>query len=323
MGEQSTIEWTEATFNPWWGCAHVSPGCAHCYADTWDKRTGGDHFHKGGPRRTFGDAHWAEPVKWNRKAERRGEPMLVFCASMGDVFEDHPALPAERERLWDLIEATPWLIWQVLTKRPENVAAMVPAEWLHQGEALDDSGTRYAQTWPANVWLGTSVEDQQRADERIPALLRIPAGVRFLSVEPLLAPVDLSQPLGVEYMDALEGYGHEMFASLQGRVGGAGGIHWVIVGGESGPHARPMHPDWARSIRDQVTAAGVPFLFKQWGDWHPLEHRLEGRGYHRFDDGQGMARLGKHAGRALDGRTWDQLPPKIFPNSIASQQVMI
>lgn len=231
MGERSAIEWTDHTFNPWWGCIRVSPGCEHCYAETFAKRVGQRVW---GPaktteRRLFGEAHWREPVKWNALAEKAGVRARVFCASMADVFEDHPALPAERAKLWPLIEATPWLDWQILTKRPENVERMVPREWLGG--------------FPDNVWLGTSVEDQVRADERIPALVehRDRAAVLFLSCEPLLGPVALGRLVKL--------------------------LDWVIVGGESGPGARDCYIAWIDAIRDQCQSTAL--FIKQLGR-HPI-----------------------------------------------------
>lgn len=215
MGSKTEIAWTDHTFNPWWGCVNVSPGCDNCYAETFAKRVGQDVWDES-PRRFFGEKHWREPLRWEGR---------VFCASMADVFEMNHSLDAERERLWDLIEATPHLTWQLLTKRPENIARLY--RW-----ADNASG-------PDNVWFGTSVEDQTRANLRIPRLLHAPVlGVRFLSCEPLLGPVDL---------------------------GSLAGIQWVIVGGESGPHHRPLDIDYARSIRDQCSEAGVAFFFKQVG----------------------------------------------------------
>jgi protein gp37 len=273
MGAKTRIEWTDHTFNPWWGCAHVSPGCVNCYAEAFSKRTGHDVWGAKGERRLFGDKHWNEPVTWDAAARQAGRTELVFCASMADVFEEHPAVLEARIRLWRLIAATPNLCWQLLTKRPENVLGMVPGRW--------------RKRWPENAWIGTTTEDQQRADERIPVLLNIPAPVRFLSCEPLLGPVDLSTWLGVEFMESFEGYGHEMFSALQGRVGPDGGLHWVIVGGESGLNARPMSATWARELRDQCVAAGTAFFFKQWGGRTP-----------------------KANGRELDGRTWDGTPSR-------------
>lgn len=264
MGADTKIEWTDHTFSPWWGCTRVSPGCRHCYAETMAGRFGtgwGDRA----PRRFFGDGHWAKPRSWNAKAEKAGVPALVFCASMADVFEDNDDLLEQRYRLWDLIAATPWLVWQLLTKRPENVARLVPYSWM-------------ADQWPANVWIGTSVEDQKRADERVPVLLGIPAPVRFLSCEPLLGAVDVSRWLAdVETCPRCDG---SMSVPVEGGgmacpdcyddVHGQGArtvqrIQWVICGGESGRGARPMHVAWARSLRDQCADVGVPYLFKQMG----------------------------------------------------------
>lgn len=253
MGEATTIAWCHHTFNPWWGCSHVSPGCVNCYAEAWARRTGHPVWGAHGQRRTFGDRHWREPLAWNAAARHAGERRRVFCASMADVFEDHPALPAERAKLWGLIEATPWLDWQLLTKRVENVMDMAPGAWSELGG------------WPANVWIGTSVENQEWANKRIPVLLRMPARVRFLSCEPLVGRVDLRR---IEAPDAAL---IDCLVGVRDRRGGvvhaatAHRVDWVIAGGESGPHARRMDPEWARSIRDDCAAAGVPFLFKQTG----------------------------------------------------------
>ena len=267
MADKTKISWCDATYNPWWGCVKVSPGCEHCYAETFAKRTGHTIW---GPaattqRRTFGDKHWQEPLKWNEDAAKAGERRRVFCASMADVFEDHPQLPLERVLLWRLIDNTPALDWLLLTKRPENVLRMVPPFWL--------SG------FPPNVWLGTSVENQAMAGRRIPVLATIPAEVRFLSCEPLLGPVDLTPWMGErEWTQVAPGV-----RTRQGPL-----VDWVIVGGESGPRSRPMHPDWARSLRDQCQAAGVAYHFKQWGGVRKHE-----------------------TGRILDGRTWDEYPQAV------------
>jgi len=248
MGVETAIGWTDHTFNPWWGCVRVSPGCNHCYAETFAKRTGNDVWGKNADRRRFGDKHWNEPRKWNRKAEQDGVRRRVFCASMADVFEDRDDHEEDRERLWELVEDTPHLDWQLLTKRPENVLGMVPSDWL--------GGVEEWSVWPDNVWIGTTVEDQTRADERIPVLLTIPAPVRFLSCEPLLGPVDL---------DGVWGYP----GSADGDQLDNWPIHWVIVGGESGPKHRPLDLAWARSLREQCGMAGVPFFFKQVGGRTP------------------------------------------------------
>ena len=249
MGESTAIAWTDHTFNPWWGCERVSPGCQHCYAEAFAKRTGHDVWGKSSDRRFFGDAHWNEPVKWNRAALERRQVALVFCSSMADVFEDRPDLVEHRDRLFDLIEVTPHLRWQLLTKRPQNVMPLVPARWLHR--------------FPLNVWVGTTVEDQTRADERIPELVRIPADVRFLSCEPLLGPVNL----------------HRWLVAADPPL-----VDWVIVGGESGPGHRPLVLDHARSLVDQALAAKVPVFFKQIGGRTPTAggHQLDGREIRQF-----------------------------------------
>ncbi len=202
----------------------------------------------------------------------------VFCASLADVFEDNPQVKDWRAELFALIDATPNLDWQILTKRPEKIFDLGTDA---VGEIFDNWLARHP-----NVWMGTSVEDQATANERIPYLLTCMAAVRFLSIEPLLWPVKIFP---------LQGF-----------------IEWVIVGGESGPDARPMHPDWVRSIRDQCLAGGVPFFFKQNGEWlhvSQLKDDIFGRKYHSWSDGSGSLWLGKEkAGRMLDGSTWSQFP---------------
>lgn len=288
MGAESSIEWTDHTFNIVWGCLKVSDGCKNCYAETLAKRYGFDVW---GPaktteRRVMSDTYWRQPVRWNAVAEKAGKRARVFCCSMADVFEDHPTNERERNtRLWPLIEATPWLDWQLLTKRPENIARMVPDAWLAKPRR--------------NVWYGTSAEDQQRLDERLPHLLAVPAQVRFLSCEPLLGPLDLKL-----FRIGMTGWGISAPLFL--------GLHWVIAGGESGPGARPMHPAWARSLRDQSVAAGVAFHFKQWGEYTPYYEAVDPAAgkliMSEYPNG-GLKRVGKHAaGRLLDGREWSEFP---------------
>lgn len=274
MGENSKIEWTTHTFNPWWGCTKVSEACKHCYAEAWAKRVGQDVWGPKADRRFFGATQWSQPIRWNKAAEGGGPRPRVFCASMADVFEDRDELIPERSKLWPLIEATPNLDWLLLTKRPQNVRRL--AGW--------------ASDWPSNVWLGTTVELQARAAELLPHLKAIPAAVRFISAEPLLGHLNLHRWLGST-------------------------INWVITGGESGPKARPASPAWFRSIQSQCFDAGVPFHFKQWGDWAPdglidLAARKKLR-QEIAQDGTPMVRVGKKiAGRVLDGAHWDGLPKR-------------
>ncbi len=177
MGEITAIKWTDHTFNGWWGCVKISPACTHCYAATFAARTGHAVWGASAPRRFFGEKHWREPVAWAKKAATEGVRRRVFCSSMADVFEDYQGLDAERSKLWALIEATPELDWQLLTKRPHNIRKMVPERWLLAP--------------PANVWYGTTVESRQYLDERATALLSTPARVHFFSCEPLLGHLDL------------------------------------------------------------------------------------------------------------------------------------
>jgi protein gp37 len=232
MGANSEIQWCEHTFNIAWGCTKVSDGCKLCYADTLSHRYGFDVWGVDKPRRTFGEKHWNEPLAWNRKAEQAGEIHRVFCSSMCDVFEDHPTLRQEREKLFPLIEATPHLDWLMLTKRPENMLDMVPEHWRNP--------------WPANVIAMTTVEHQKTAD-RIAELYEAPALRCGLSCEPLLGPVDLSEWILDPILPQID---------------------WVICGGESGPGCRPMQIEWALSLQAQCEAAGVAFFMKQLGG-HP------------------------------------------------------
>lgn len=291
MAENSRIEWTRHTFNPVVGCQKVGPGCDNCYAEGWSKRSGLVKWGAGEVRRITSDAYWRQPLKWDRAAAAVGERHRVFCASLADVF-DNAWLAGVRERLFELIKATPNLDWLLLTKRPGNIARMLPPDW--------DTG------YP-NVWLGCTVVNQAEADRDIPKLLSVPARVRFLSCEPLLGRLDLVnlQPSSMTTYDALGGRS----LSREGDYDdGLACIDWVICGGESGPLSRPMHPDDARALRDQCVGAEVPFFFKQWGDW------AEDRGHFGvvpdcLMNGLRLFRIGKkRAGRVLDGRTWDEVP---------------
>jgi protein gp37 len=328
----SRIEWTDYTFNPWIGCTKISPGCAHCYAETRDRRhlqEKVDHWGPGAPRMRTSAANWKLPRRWNKLSLTRTDRPRVFCASLADWLDDE--VPIEwLADLLELIHATPHLDWLLLTKRPENFAErMKQVQQLPLASAATENYNMAFDCWiggwiegleppPTNVWIGTTVEDQTRADERIPTLLQIPAKVRFLSCEPLLGPVRLDalhdDELGAQW-NALEM-----------------GIHWVICGGESGAEARPMHPAWARSLREQCQASGVPFFFKQWGEWWPYPQpataganngvglcllpngRPGSQGDYWEGRAEGMERVGKKAaGRLLDGREWNEFPSLAEP----------
>lgn len=280
MGKDSRIEWTHHTFNPWWGCVRVSAACDHCYADAWAKRLGEDLWGPHSERRFFSDAHWKEPLKWNREAEADGVRRRVFCASMADVFENREDLIPHRLRLLELIENTPHLDWLLLTKRIHLVKRQLPRGY----------------TFPRNVWLGATVENQA-AVKRIKYLLEFDTpSVRFLSCEPLLSEIDIR--------DYLE----------RGDRGTR--IDWVIAGGESGAGARPMDPAWPLALKEQCAKARVPFHFKQWGHWAPIEQVVEFvKKTTKIEVVQhgnkvvSLAAIGKgKAGRELAGRYWDQFP---------------
>lgn len=231
MGETTSISWTEKTHNFWYGCKKVSQGCRSCYAERQMTGFGKDF---GTITRAKG---FDKPLKWK-------DPAMVFTCSWSDFFIEEA--DEWRDEAWEIIRQTPHLTYQILTKRPENVLSRLPDDW---GEGWD------------NVWLGVSVEDQKNAIERIPPLVEIPAKIRFLSCEPLLGPIDLL-PTHNAYPCAYWLHFGEFTPY------GIRPIHWVIVGGESGPNCRPMKLEWVRDIRDQCKANGVPFFMKQLGG-HP------------------------------------------------------
>jgi protein gp37 len=375
MGKTTEIQWADATFNAIRGCSKISPGCSGCYAETHEARFGQVKWGPKGTRLITSDNYWRQPLKWNREhTERQQEiwenhgPTLqrprVFCASLSDIFEDwkgpirngkghqlfwsHSRKPYEsayhwiaepdcaggetpvtmndvRARLFDLIDKTPHLNWLLLTKRPENILSM----W-------GDMPRGFPHKHRPNCWLGTSVEKQEYANQRIPQLLqcRELAPVLFLSVEPLLGPIDLTR-IVLKKSDAPErGKPDVSINCLRGWYGTPSDdrakIDWVIVGGESGPNARPMHVDWARSIRDQCAGAGVPMLFKQWGEWLPVCHQERSVEFPRVvaDGANGCPKGGwpeshvhrwgyftenykvgkKNSGRLLDGQLHDGFP---------------
>jgi protein gp37 len=262
MGRNSRIEWTEHTFNPWIGCAKISEGCQHCYAenDIYPRVQRSRGLELWGPRavrKPVSESSWQQPERWNRAAAEAGQTERVFCGSECDVFEDRGDLDRHRARLFSLIDRTPSLEWLLLTKRPQS-AQLLPNRWMGG--------------YPPNVWIGTSVETQRWANKRIPYLLGVPASVRFLSVEPLLERISLAQHLSL-------------------RAAGRPGIDWVIVGGESGPKARPLDVDHMRALITECRTVGVPVFVKQLGtvwerdylgthgsggewDWWPLDLRI-------------------------------------------------
>lgn len=323
------IEWSDETWNPTVGCSYASDGCRGCYAarDAFGRLRNVPAYaglaHQRTPDelpRFTGEVRFLperldQPTRWKR-------PRRVFVDSMSDLF--HPeVLRGEHEgfpflaHVFARMVAAPQHTFQVLTKRPQIMRTVlaeprfrldVNALLLGLGHPVMPGGmTDPDFRWPTHLWMGTSVEDQRNAELRIPHLLATPAAVRFLSIEPLLGPVDLA-------------------ASRPPGCTDEGSIDWVIVGGESGPRARAMHPQWVRDLRDQCVGAGVPFLFKQWGEWAPAARshathivEMDGTCHPRYGEaivptngrhGVAVFRWGKKAaGRVLDGRTWDEFPP--------------
>lgn len=319
MSDHSNIEWTDATWNPVTGCTKVSPGCDHCYAETLAERFRGTpgHYYEQGFDVQLRPDKLDMPLRWKR-------PRRIFVNSMSDLFHDDVP-DAFIGCVFHVMARAEHHTFQLLTKRHSRMRSLLN-QWVREGMSVDlgylhggrplGAVRHTAPLWtpPPNVWLGVSVENQQWADIRIPALLDTPAAVRFLSMEPLLGPVDIARLIDPERdcncsVPAMDGAGQH---ASRCRCLSQLDIGWVIVGGESGRGARPMHPSWARSLRDQCTAAGVPFHFKQWGEWvaedqSPIDTVVPAK--YRADDATGTMRLGKKtAGRELDGRTWDEFP---------------
>ena len=334
MSDKTKIEWTDATWNPVTGCTKVSEGCDHCYAETIAHRFAGTAAYPNGFDVTLRPERLDQPLRWQR-------PRRIFVNSMSDLF--HKDVPDEYiARVFAVMALAPQHTFQVLTKRPGRMRSLLSSQHFlqevrfahvfHMEEALPANPNNLVPVWPLpNVWVGTSVENQKWAGVRTDQLRATPAAVRFLSCEPLLGAVLLCRCDGAAY----EVKRHPLIVNQACPLHGFPRLDWVIVGGESGPHARPMHPAWARSLRDQCTAAGVPFLFKQWGEWG-----LQGDSTRQcfiWPDGTAleagetqrspinglpipaavparpgwvhMVRVGKRAaGRELDGRTWDEYP---------------
>jgi len=350
MSDGTKIEWTDATWNPITGCSVVSPGCTNCYAMRLagtrlrhhPTRAGLTRDSKAGPVWTgevrFNEAALDQPLRWRRSR-------MIFVCAHGDLFAE--GVPdAWIDRIFAVMALCPQHVFQVLTKRPERMRAYVSSIGARLGEimavriphpATANGGVLWDLLHPAafaaplpNVWLGVSVEDQRRANERIPVLLDTPAAVRWISAEPLLGPVDFNRisrkdpkpPHNAWTESALYGCVTPWAEgqSLADLAGAVPLLDWIVAGGESGPGARPMHPEWARSLRDQCAEAGVPFLFKQWGAWLPMPERAHFKEAYREDwkrvasDREGvrpalMFNVGKKAaGRLLDGRTHDGFP---------------
>lgn len=314
MSDKTGIEWTDATWNPVTGCAKVSQGCKHCYAEReWPRMTKLVPAYAG---RDFTDVRTHadrldQPLRWKK-------PRMIFVNSMSDLF--HVDVPDEFiDKVFAVMALSPQHTFQVLTKRPDRMrdylsSVEVVQRVIHQAFKLDceagawmnaDHNIGGYKIMPLqNVWLGVSIEDQAAADERIPLLLDTPASVRWISAEPLLGPVDLNRILVNRERGFHASALHEQHDDCYYQSNAQ--LDWVVVGGESGPKARPMHPNWALSLRDQCAAAGVPFLFKQWGEWLPDNQNSDVSPPH---DKNGAIRVGKkRAGRLLDGVQHDGYP---------------
>ena len=320
MGDKTGIQWTDATWNPIRGCSRVSEGCRNCYAEKVAKRFNGPGMPYDGliartgqwnGKITIADNLIDRPLRWKK-------PRRIFVNSMSDLF--HENVPdSVIDKVFAVMALSKKHTFQILTKRPERMLAYcktlgrhhsydrvsIAAKEIRKSKGFFWSLDNNAGWHLPNVWLGVSVEDQATADERIPLLLQTPSAVRWISAEPLLGPIDL------DAMSRTPGADPDEVTEVDDEYGpplsGVGGIDWVVVGGESGPGARPMHLDWARSLRDQCQAADVPFFFKQWGEFAP-NWFCDDDG--KYDGGPiWMDRVGKKsAGRLLDGREHNEYP---------------
>jgi protein gp37 len=329
MSAKTKIEWTDATWNPLvayrgekrgWHCEKISPACHHCYAAAMNKRsdglvgigTGLPYAAEQRSKLKFqidGKTLLA-PLGWKR-------PRKIFVCSMTDLFGDWWT-DEQIDKVFAVMALCPHYAFQVLTKRPQRMLRYLTTHHAHGYTKFDDvrkwmhllsNQMKPESGWPLpNVWLGVTAENQERADERIPLLLETPAATRFLSVEPMLGPVNVSRfmfrDIGWQNAGGPSECAHGYAAGIPCRQC-TPSLDWVIAGGESGPGARPSHPDWFRSLRDQCVAAGVPYFHKQNG-----EYAWVGRGHGGSDDVEPKAvRVGKkRAGRLLDGRNWEEFP---------------
>jgi len=376
MADKTNIEWCDSTVNPWTGCTKVSPGCDHCYAEAWAKRSGTVQWGPGQKRRRTTPANWRKPLRWNERgfyqcrncgARNEGEfakdrdgaetwvcqtckserisktRRRVFSSSLADWLDLDVEIGDFVDFL-DLVRVTLELDWLLLSKRIGNWRKRLQEalDWLSTPERMPDrfALVQWLREWldgkaPANVWIGSTVVNQEEADRDVPKLLQVPARVRFLSIEPMLGPIDIRfafSDAGVircpRCMFGTNRLDHGPCPNDGETLRNDPGVHWIICGGESGPSARPMHPEWARSLRDQCKAAGVPFLFKQWGEWSPVEDiddnadgtvniiradgsgvAVEGRVTITREHDHDFAKVGKHeAGRHLDGVTHTEFP---------------
>lgn len=352
MGEKTGIGWTDHTFNPFWICTEVSPACTHCYAREWAERWGWA-WGKHAARRVWAHdtQHWQEPLKWNRVAGKKGVRRRVFTASMADILdeaEDHRDPPSigendpppwdlqkERAKLWETIEVTPNLDWQLLTKRPENYRHMLPQRWFEQ--------------WPSHVWCGTTTENAEQASLRWVWLIdliercRVRPSVLFASVEPIVGAIDFTAlpPLSMkrviqlyrgiytkEEASDLAVQWHALWERYVVQYGDGytlnllnnNLIDWIITGGESGKHARPWHPQWIRSIRNQAHLYNKAFFHKQHGEWTPTPHpKAQSRlcFEQSSDEAITLYRVGtKRSGNSLDGEVWQQFPSSEAPRNL-------